>query len=193
VLRWWEPADAPALFEAVQADRPTLIPWIPWAPSEHRAPHETVYMIEKMKRDRTHPSGPFAMAILDRATGAVVGGTGLHALHPEAHEAEIGYWVRAGLRGRGLCTEAVAGLLTWAFTPQSRAGWGLRRAHIRCAAGNGPSAAVPRKLGLRPEARLVKDRWVPGFGWDDTLAWGVLSEEWDPDARCARPAVESGR
>ena len=109
----------------------------------------------------------------------LVGGTGLHRVQPAHHEAEIGYWIRAPLRQRGLCTEAVAGLLTWAFTPQARGGWGFRRVHIRCAGANAASARVPGKLNLPFEARHAQERWVTGVGWQDTLVWGVLAEQWD--------------
>jgi RimJ/RimL family protein N-acetyltransferase len=187
VLRWWEQGDASGLFEAVSTSRPTLLPWLPWVNTEHHAVHESVYAIEKMKRQREAPgTTDYTLAIIDRAGGGVVGGTGLHRIRPDAHEAEIGYWVRATLRGRGLCTEATAGLISWAFTPQHRGGWGLRRVHIRCAGANGASARVPEKLGLRPEARLVQERWVTGAGWQDTLVWGVLADEWDLERSAMR-------
>ncbi len=180
VLRWWQQSDAPALFEAISADRATFLPWLPWVNAEHQALHETVFSIEKMKRERAAPgTTDFTVAIIDGATGAVVGGTGLHRIQAAHHEAEVGYWVRAPLRGRGLCTEATAGMLSWAFTPQSSGGWGFHRVHIRCAGSNGASARVPEKLGLRKEACLVKERWVKDAGWEDTLVWGVLADEWD--------------
>jgi len=180
MLRWWTQADAPALFEAVNADRETMLPWLAWVASEHRAVHETVFAIERMKREREAPgSDNFTMGIVDCASGAVVGGTGLHRIHAADHEAETGYWIRAPLRRRGLCSEAVAGLLSWAFTAPAHGGWGFRRVHIRCAGSNAPSARVPAKLGLPMEARLAKERWVKGAGWEDTLVWGVLADDWD--------------
>jgi RimJ/RimL family protein N-acetyltransferase len=44
---------------------------------------------------------------------------------------------------------------------------------------------VPEKLGLRRELAARADRWVPGFGWDDSLGWGVLAEEWN----CSRDSL----
>lgn len=180
VLRWWEQNDAPSLFEAVSTDRTLMLPWLPWVNGEHRALHETIYSIESMKRQREAPgTKDYTIAIIDRATGAVAGGTGLHRIRADAHEAEIGYWIRAPLRRRALCTEAVAGLLSWAFQSQRDGGWGFRRVHIRCAGNNAASAGVPRKLGLPMEGRLVQERYVTGSGWEDTLIWGVLAEQWD--------------
>ena len=85
-----------------------------------------------------------------------------------------------------VCTEAVAHLISWAFEHPSAGGWGLRRIEIYCAAANAASQRVPRKLGMRQEVTRRKARFVPGVGWDDTLGWGVLREEWDSAAHRVR-------
>lgn len=177
------------MFAALEADRSSFLPWLPWVLNDNRTEAECLAAIDRQrtKRLRTDPvADDFTIAIFDRSTGTAVGGTGLHRIHHGAHEAEIGYWIRPDLRGRGLCSEAVAGLISWAFTPQSQGGWGLRRLHIRCAGQNVASRAVPRKLGLREEARLMQERWTIDMGWDDTLVWGVLIDEWDIQAHRLR-------
>src|SRR5262249_46539895 len=88
-------------------------------------------------------------------------------------------WIRADRRGQGLCNEAVSHLLSWALTPANQGGWGIRRIEIHCAAKNAASVAVARRLALRQEMQLRHARWVPGIGWDDSLGWGALAEEWD--------------
>ncbi|MBX3404436.1 MAG: GNAT family N-acetyltransferase [Phycisphaeraceae bacterium] len=181
-LRFWKPPDAAAMLAAIDIDRGAFLPWLPWVREDNRTVEECASAIERQrgKRERTDPpADDFTIAIFERASGAVIGGTGLHRVNHAAHEAEIGYWVRADRRREGLCAEAVAGLITWAFARAEAGGWGLRRIHIRCAGGNEASQRVPTKLGLRMEGRLRKDRWVDGRGWDDTLIWGVLVGEWD--------------
>lgn len=171
------------MFAAIESDRASLHPWLPWAMTDNRTVYECTFQIERFKRERERTSPPadnFVLGIFDRRTGEVIGGTGLHRVVHATHQAEIGYWVRADRRRQGLCTEAVAGLLTWAFAPQSGGGWGLRRIEIFCAGSNAASQRVPRKLGLRQEVHKRADRWVPGIGWDDTLRWGVLAHEWNP-------------
>lgn len=180
-LRFWRAEDAAALLAAIESGRDRLLPWMPWAASDNRTVDECAASIERMKvkcERREPPADDFALGIFDAASGEPLGGTGLHRIIAEWHEGEVGYWVRPDRHGRGICTRAVSALLTWAFTPQTEGGWGLRRIHIRCAGGNMASQRVPRKLGLREEARLVQERWVDGRGWDDTLVWGVLAEEW---------------
>lgn len=173
------------MFEMFETSRAGLLPWLPFVKDEHRCVEESTFHIERMARNRRDSPGvDYTMGIFDRATGRPVGGTGLHRINAAMHEAEIGYYIRTGRRGEGLCTEAVRGLISWAFQPPGTppfGGWGLRRLHVRCASGNLASQRVPRKLGLREEARLVAERWVEGLGWNDTLVWGVLAQEWDTE------------
>lgn len=181
LLRAWRHEDAPGMLAAIDVDRASLLPWLPWPNVDNRTLYECIFQIERFRREgarTTPPADNFVIAIIDRATGEVLGGTGLHRVAHDLHQAEIGYWLRADRRRQGVCTEAVAGLLTWAFTPQDRGGWGLRRIEIFCAAANTASRRVPEKLGLRQEVHKRADRWVPGLGWSDTLGWGVLAEEW---------------
>lgn len=190
VLRFWERADAAALFEAIDTDRASFLPWLPWVRTDNRSVEDCLATIERMRvrRTRMEPTADdFTLGVFDARTGAALGGTGLHRVVHAAHEGEIGYWVRPDRRGEGICTRTVASLLSWAFTAQRDGGWGLRRVHIRCAASNLASQRVPRKLGLREEARLVQERWVDTVGWNDTLVWGVLKHEWD----IARGALEA--
>lgn len=179
------------MFEAVEVDRDSLHPWLPWVRTDNRSLPEAHFTIERMRRAHEQTSPPptsFAIGIFDRSSAEVLGGTSLHAIRHDVHEAETGYWIRADRRRCGLCTEAVAAMISWAFTSQSAGGWELRRIHIRCAGRNVASQRVPEKLGLRLEARLLGDRWVDGIGYDDTLAWGVLASEWDIPARALKRA-----
>ncbi len=190
LLRFWQPSDAAAMFAAIEVDRNSFAPWLPWTALDNRTVEECAAAIERMreKRERAEPAADdFAIGVFDRATGDAIGGTGFHRCIAAAHEGEIGYWIRPDRRRQGLCAEAVAHAISWGFTPQARGGWGFRRLHIRCAASNHASRGVPQKLGLRREATLVAERWVPTYGWEDSCVWGVLASEWDCQAhRLAR-------
>ena len=176
-LRWYVPEDARALHEAVAGNRAALLPWLPWARAGHASVEEARFTIERFTRTRQDGrEDDFVMAIVERATGTLLGGTGLHRIDHAAHEAEVGYWIRGDRQGEGLATEATAALITWAFGD-----WGFRRIRICCAASNTASLRVPEKLGLTLEARARRFRYVEGLGWDDHLTYGVLAEEWDAE------------
>jgi RimJ/RimL family protein N-acetyltransferase len=194
-LRWWRHDDAADMLAAFDVDRASFLPWLGFVLTDNRNLVECTYRIEHMRRSREATDATptdFTVGIFDRQTGAVVGGTGLHRISCAHHSGEIGYWVRPDMRKQGLCTEATAGMISWGLTPQDMGGWGLRRLEIRCGGGNLASQRVPRKLGLREEARFVQERWVDGAGdipsgWHDTLVWGVLADEWD----CARQRLHT--
>lgn len=186
VLRFQEADDAPGMFDAIEADRASLLPWLPWAAVDNRSVAECTYHIERFRRARedTHPE--FAMGMFDRETGEFVGGIGFHRLNLEIAQGEIGYWVRGDRARRGLCSEAVAALISSGLTPQDQGGWGFRRIIILCAEPNVASRRVPEKLGLRLEVRAKGDRWLDGLGFVGTLAWGVNTDEWDIDTNRLR-------
>lgn len=171
--------DDEALFEAVDASREALLPWLPWARDEHQTVHQSRRFLELLAQDRAAAElTNLVLFIEERASGALVGGTGLHRIDAAGACAEIGYWMRADRRRRGYCREAVAGLITAAFET-----FGLRRIRICCGAGNWGSRAVIERLGLRLEARERLERFVPGHGWIDSLSFAVLAEEWSPQVR----------
>jgi len=179
VLRAYTHDDAPALLDAVESSRDRLLPWLPWAGTDNRSLPECHYTIERFARDMAgQDCQMYVLGVFERDTGQLVGGTGLHSIRPERHDAEFGYWTRLDRHRTGVCTEASRHLITSAFTPQPH-GWGLRRLVVFANASNAASAGVPTKIGLRREIESKRERWVDGLGWDDWLGWGVLAEEWD--------------
>ena len=177
VLRWLEPRDARSLHEAVEEDRDSLLPWLPWAEDDHATVEASARRIAWFEGIRADPDQlDYTMGLFERSTGALLGGSGLHRIIPAWRDAEVGYWLRASRRGEGFCTESTVGLITSAFEQ-----WGFRRIRLVCAGGNTPSQGVPARLGIRLEGRERANRWVDGRGWEDTLTYGVLREEWDAD------------
>jgi caffeoyl-CoA O-methyltransferase len=129
----------------------------------------------------------FAIGIFERGTGELLGGTGLHRIHPESGDAEVGYWLRRAVRGRGYGTEAVSALITSAFRD-----WGLRRVRIVCDEENVPSRRIPERLGIRLECSERGRDWLEAKGWRDKRTYAVLREEWDPAAGRVRARSLAG-
>lgn len=187
-VRPYTSADAPALFDAVARDRQALLPWLPWAGFAHQNEQETAEFLRDCQARAASSEAPdFTMGVFLRTDGTLVGGTGLHAIRPAVGEAEIGYWITASHRRRGLCVEATAALISAALTPAAEGGWGLRRIVISCAALNVGSVGVCTRLGLRREAVRRGDRWFEGHGsqppgYIDSHTYAVLADEWDTTA-----------
>ncbi len=75
---------------------------------------------------------------------AVLGEVGLRNLDRTRRRAEIGWWIAADHRGRGLATAAVRLLTEWALGPPC----GLVRVWARIAPGNAPSRLVAERAGF---------------------------------------------
>ncbi|MGH3038512.1 MAG: GNAT family N-acetyltransferase, partial [Gaiellaceae bacterium] len=101
-LRPFEESDAPALAAAIGSD-PELDRWTR-IPSPYTESHARQFIAS------TEES---AFAILDRASGELLGGIGARVY--EMAVVEIGYWVKAGARGGGVATRALGLLTRYAF------------------------------------------------------------------------------
>jgi RimJ/RimL family protein N-acetyltransferase len=169
------------LFDTINAVRDGLLPWLPWARTEHREIASTLNFISSQILRRRKPLAPegVALGVFDRSTGDLLGGSGFHDLRRDTASVEVGYWVRADRHNQGICTEATAHWLSRLLAPQDAGGLGLRRVRIYCSAQNKASARVPEKLGLRAEVMQRQDYFVPHHGVTDRLGWGVIHDEWD--------------
>jgi RimJ/RimL family protein N-acetyltransferase len=110
-------------------------------------------------------------AIVEAATGALVGDLAFHWLSEEHRTGEIGFLITPAAQGKGYATEASGALLNWAFAT------GFHRVIGRLDARNAASARVLEKLGMRREAHLVENEWVKGE-WQSELVYAVLAREW---------------
>ncbi len=102
-------------------------------------------------------------AIVGGATGELLGGVTLRQLDATRHSIEIGYWLFAQARGRGVATRAVRRLLQWLFAN------GVYRVEAIVRIGNAPSERVLERSGFIREG--VKRRYLlhDGTRVDSTL------------------------
>jgi len=103
------------------------------------------------------------LAIVDGPTGALLGATGVHRIGAEADDAgagglpdEVGYWLAAPARGRGVVTRSVELLATWWFSAFDRPClW------LRARVDNAPSLAVARRCRFRETGATMTDEDEP--------------------------------
>lgn len=137
VLRRWRAEDAPALLDAIDRSLPELRRFLPWA-AEEPTPESVRSFLD------TVVAGPAMGFGLREAGGDLIGGFGVHDRRGPGI-LEIGYWVRSDRTGRGYAT-ATARALSAAVLDAFPL---IHRLEIRCDPANGPSAAIPPKLGYR--------------------------------------------
>lgn len=143
------PGHAEALFEAIVASRPELLPWMPWAKEPTLDASTTV----AARGQSEWAEGHFHFAVVERDSSLVLGVIGLDR---EGHSAELSYWIRSDHAGRGLTTEACTALLEW----------GARQLHVTrftlwAGRENHASRRVAVKLGF---AHIGPLGWEPDGG-----------------------------
>jgi RimJ/RimL family protein N-acetyltransferase len=103
--------------------------------SEQEAADETGAHLIAVDADDDHLLGSFSVMEIDRERGF----------------GEIGYWVAAAARGRGVATRATQLLADWA-----REELGLTRIEVLPHKDNAPSRRVAEKAGFRDTGELVR-------------------------------------
>ena len=146
-LRPYRTDDAAALWEAVQESRSHLEPWMPWVHEYHELDDVREYLVRAQARWQLRED--LAVAIVDRAAGRYLGGSGLHRMNWPLRTFEIGYWLRQGAEGRGFASEAVQLLTRLAFDTLD-----ANRVEIRMDTRNERSRRVAERLGFVLEGTL---------------------------------------
>jgi RimJ/RimL family protein N-acetyltransferase len=144
-LRPWTLDDVPAV--AAACDDAEIARWIHALPSPYRESDAREYVLstEAAWADKL---GAF-FAVVDSASGDVIGSIAVHVLDHELANVEVGYWTAAPARGRGLTTRALRLLSRWALHEA-----GAERVQLRADVLNTASLRVAEKAGFTREGTL---------------------------------------
>jgi RimJ/RimL family protein N-acetyltransferase len=144
-LRPWMLDDVPAI--ATACNDPEIAHWIHQLPSPYTETDAREYVLstEAAWGDRI---GAF-FAVVERASGQVVGSIALHVIDRELANLEVGYWTAAPARGRGLTTRALMLISGWALGEG-----GAERVQLRADVRNAASLRVAEKAGFTCEGTL---------------------------------------
>lgn len=130
--------DADAIVSSVRASLTELAPWMPWATDDYG-------MDSALGWIRGEFGDAHRFVIVDEA-GGHLGNVGLNDLDALNRRANLGYWVRSDRAGRGIATEAVRQLVTFAFAETD-----LERLEVVVSVENVASLRVAEKAGARDE------------------------------------------
>ena len=139
-LRPFRAGDAAAVYAACQdpeIQRWTQVP-SPYGPEDART------FVAEIAPGRWADGTGATFAILDATSGDLLGTIGLEGIGPAGDTAEIGYWMAAPARRRGVMAQAAGVVCRWGF-----AQLGLARITWCCLEGNVASRAVAIKVGFR--------------------------------------------
>ncbi|MGH6610426.1 MAG: GNAT family N-acetyltransferase [Burkholderiaceae bacterium] len=159
--------DAEEFLRAVLESKSALMRWMPWCHADYSADDVTRWFqtADQMWTNQT----AFPMLIKSRLDGALLGGTGLHdVLLYGKREAELGYWVRAGARGRGVASTAIRAIAAFAFNELK-----LVRATMRIRLDNQSSRRAAERAGASFEG-VMRHGIVHGEARFDAAQYSLL-------------------
>jgi RimJ/RimL family protein N-acetyltransferase len=142
-LRPWRRGDVSAIVECIDGD-PEITRWLDQVPQPYSRADALAYI---------GGIGESAFAVTDAASGRLLGSIGVR-FSEEGDVGEIGYWLRADARGRGIATRSLVLIARWALERS-----GVGRVHLRADPENTASCRVAEKAGFRHEGVLRSAHW----------------------------------
>ena len=142
VLRPWRRADIRALVALIDDDE--VQRWLDRVPHPYSAADGEEYVAGT----RVWLAAGTQVALAITVYGALAGSVDLRLSGRDPQTAEIGYWVAAAVRGRGVASMAARLLCAFGFETL-----GLRRIELNAAVGNVASRRVAEKAGFEPRGR----------------------------------------
>jgi RimJ/RimL family protein N-acetyltransferase len=140
---------------------------------ESYSPDDAARLIDDQSGREPGVSGTwFQLAVVESATGTLVGDCGLHCRHEDPRLMEIGITLAPAHQGRGYAAEAIECLLDYVFGRL-----GKHRVSAITDADNHAAAALFRRLGFRLEAHFIEHLWFKGR-WGSEFVFAMLRREW---------------
>lgn len=157
LLRPPRAGDGALLHAAIAESLPELrrfLASLPWVAGEQTIESAEAYCRNAQANFLARKGLPFL--VLEKATGQIVGATGLHRTVWSTLKTEIGYWGRASRARNGFICEAVAALTDYAFAS-------LRAVRVEIVTDeeNGPSRRVAERCRFVLEGILRNERRAP--------------------------------
>lgn len=112
--------------------------------------------------------GWFQFALEERGTGHFIGDCGLRTMENDTRLGQIGYTIARQHWNQGFASEAVRGLVSFAF-----ASFPFHRITASADPRNTGSCRVLEKAGFAKEAHFVKSEWFKGE-WADDAVYALL-------------------
>jgi [ribosomal protein S5]-alanine N-acetyltransferase len=185
VLRPPHPADVPAVRRLLRRNAEHLRPWSP-VPRSGEDPSSLTEISKSILRQRrewskseayiffmvageTEPTG----TVLGPPVGALLGRIALTGVMRGAFmSSHLGYWIDSEYQSCGYTSEAVHGVVSFAFRTL-----GLHRVQAAVMPRNAASQRVLAKLGFRREGEAARYLQIAGL-WEDHYLFAVTAEEW---------------
>lgn len=168
-LRLLEPTDMADQIAGV--DDPAIRHWLRRIPNPY-GETEARQWLEREVPEARWTGRSLHLAVLPVSGEGLLGALSVMDVDRDEAKAELGCWVAAPARGRGVMTEAVTLVADWALSPD---GLGLQRLEWLAAAGNRASQRVAEKAGFAYEGRWRRCERLGDGTLVDLIGYGRLA------------------
>lgn len=166
-LRKPEEQDIVPLFEGVQDP---LIPKFTRIPANYQMANAEHYVRERSPNGFTMRT---ELQLVLEYDGKFAGALSFHTLDLEDAKAEIGYWLVAEMRGKGIATNAIKLLTEFGFESI-----GFHRIEALVVESNVPSLQVLAKAGYKQEG-ILRDKSCCGDGTrENMIMFAAIRTDW---------------
>lgn len=160
--------DAAIIWQTIYDNREYLRTWLPFVDGLKDVADEEEFLKTQLAAPYEERNIVFVIGQGNELCGLV----GFVTTDNVNHRTEIGYWLIPGYQGRGVMTRCVRHLCRWAVRER-----GMNRIQIRCAAGNHPSNAIPRRLGFTLEGTEREGELLADGKYTDIRVYSILKAE----------------
>lgn len=164
ILRPFESTDFDDVHDYAQDPEVTLFQ--EWGPNDEAATRE--FIERAIVASRKDVPGDIEFGIVERTSGRVVGGCGVHARREPFREFEVGWTLGRSHWRKGFGTEAASALVDFSFSTL-----GAHRLYALIDSENRGSIALAEKMGFLREGHQRSDVLIRGE-WRDTLVYARL-------------------
>lgn len=166
-LRKFRLEDVQDVFEYCK--EPETARYVTW--DAHKTPEDTLRFLQ-WATGRYKTGEPGDWAIMDKATGHIIGSMGLVGVEQGNRCCEVGYVIGRDHWGKGFTTEALTRMVRFLFEE-----CGFNRIQAMCCEENAGSARVLEKAGFAYEGLLLQRMRMKDRFWNLRL-YALLLDEW---------------
>ena len=142
-----------------------------WGPNTEDDTKE--YVRRSIEQEHHDPRYKFDFAVVDRASGKVIGGAGIRRDSENSSVANIGYGINPMFQKKGLAAEAAAKLIEYGFTDLK-----VSVIWATCDSLNHASYRVMEKCDMKKVGHFVRHKELKGR-WRDTYRYEITSPEFN--------------
>ena len=178
-----QPSDYRAWADTRRASRDFLAPWEPQWPNDALSWAGFSRRINAQCAD-WNADRAYHFLLWQRAEPVLVGGIALTNIRRGVAQAgTLGYWLAAGQTGQGLMTEALLGVIDFAFGQLH-----LNRLEAATMLRNDASQRLLARVGFSQEGQAPDYLKIAGR-WEDHMLFGLVRRQWSDDAGEARQDI----